>query len=81
LSGLVPGKRKQAKSATPQTAPGLLSGFRTAKGPQRKIVCAKCERPTDVFLGVSILAEGKCQRCGRKRAGLVVQEPAPRSKG
>jgi hypothetical protein len=59
---------------------GTLVGFKTVKGPQRKIICARCEQPTDVFLGVSILAEGRCQRCGRKRAGLVVQEPAQRAK-
>ncbi|HKN11161.1 MAG TPA: hypothetical protein VJ376_17025 [Pseudomonadota bacterium] len=56
----------------------MQAGFKTVKGPQRKIICEGCKQPTDIFLGVSILAEGRCQRCGRKRAGLVVQEPALR---
>jgi hypothetical protein len=58
-------------------ATGLRVGFKTVSA-RRKVVCEGCERPTDVVLGVSILAEGRCPRCGGKGAALVVQEPAAR---
>jgi hypothetical protein len=56
-------------------------GFKTRKDPVRKVVCAACELPTDIFLGVSILGAHKCARCG-ERAGYVVQEimPLPKRK-
>jgi hypothetical protein len=60
--------------------PNQSAGFKTAKGPRRRIVCEPCVRATDVRLGVSVLAEGRCQRCNRKGAGLVVQEPAARAR-